>query len=267
MLPTLVNGLFTTFLLGLFGSLGHCVGMCGPVSILLTRPARAAGLSSRRLALWMAPLHVGRLTTYALLGAAVTLLGHLFARLVAFLSTCVAPGSPSPSGAEGHDVALFRYAQGGIALVLAAAFLYMSLATLGKVPPVETLLGNLTSRWGQAVRAMTRPATGRSPWRPFALGLVWGMLPCGLVYSALLIASTAGSPWQGGLVMLAFGVGTVPATVATGWLGTRGGVTLRQGARTLAALLILLFGVQMALRGLAAWGLVGHFRVGPFMLW
>ncbi len=267
MLPTLINGMITIFLLGLLGSLGHCVGMCGPVSILLTRPARAAGLTSRRLTLWIAPLHLGRLVTYMLLGTAATLVGHVFSRLVMFLSACVAPGTLPPSGAEGGDILFLRYAQGSIALLLAAAFVYMALATLGKVPPVETLLSNLTSRWGQMVRSMTTPATRVRPWRPLSLGLVWGLLPCGLVYSALLMASTAAQPWQGGLLMLAFGAGTIPATVATGWLGTREGMTLRHGARTLAALLIFIFGVQMALRGLAAWGVVGHFRLGHFMVW
>ena len=64
-----------------------------------------------------------------------------------------------------------------------------------------------------------------TPWIPWllwsvdqalGLGLIWGLLPCGLVYSVLLLAATTAEPSSGGLVMIAFGLGTMPAMIATG---------------------------------------------------
>ena len=262
-----MDAIFTAFLIGLLGSLGHCVGMCGPVTLLLTRPVRAMTTPSRAIAFsWLTSLHLGRLMTYTLLGGFVAALRLGLSRLGTFLAACVAPGATLPTQPNGV-LGVFRYFQGGVALGVAALFVYMALATIGRVPSVEVLFTTLTQRWGTLVRAYTAPASRGPAWRPLSLGLVWGLLPCGLVYSALLIAATAPSVWQGGVTMLAFGAGTLPAMATAGWLGARGHVSMRQGARYLAALLIFLVGVQMALRGLAAWGVVGHARVGEIMLW
>ncbi|MDH5580221.1 MAG: sulfite exporter TauE/SafE family protein, partial [Betaproteobacteria bacterium] len=109
-----------------------------------------------------------------------------------------------------------------------------------------------------------QPLTGRALLLPVqlrfaALGALWGFLPCGLVYSALAVAATSGSAAGGALIMLAFGLGTLPAMVAATLLGT---ALLRRlsGAktRTVAGLLMLLF---------AAWTAAGplpHLRAaGP----
>ena len=262
-----MDAIFTAFLIGLLGSLGHCVGMCGPVTLLLTRPVRAMNSPSRSLALsWVAFLHLGRLATYTLLGTFVVLLRLGLGRLTRFLSACIAPGLAAPR-APANMMDVFRYLQGALAMVLAAVFVYMALAAAGRVPPVEVVLTAFTRRWGNLARAYTAPASQMPRWRPLSLGLLWGFLPCGLVYSALLIAATTPSTWLGAVTMLAFGLGTVPAMATTGWLGTRERFSWRQGARYVAAVLIFLVGVQMALRGLAAWGVVAHARVGEVMLW
>lgn len=265
-----MNAVFTVFLVGLLGSLGHCVGMCGPVTVLLTRPLRAATPStSTRPIAWLTFLHLGRLSTYAFLGMTIALLGKSLWRLASFLSVCVSPliGGGQTAPPEDTLMAGFHAFQGFLALLVAALLVYMALATIGRVPAAETLLTAPTRRWGSVVRAMTAPDTGRSPLRPYVLGLVWGLLPCGLVYSALLIASTSPTFYWGGLTMFAFGLGTLPAMATTGWLSAQGRLPARQAARYLAALLIFLFGVQMALRGLAAWGWISHMKVAGLMLW
>lgn len=235
-------------LLGLLGSLGHCVGMCGAIVLLL---GRGRPLGARQLAL----AHLGRITTYATLGAGAGLLG-LAAR--------------APHGAHGHShgggPTGLTLAQGGLALLVATAALYQALALLGRAPSPEILLAGLTRRWGRAMRGADG-AAGRGPLRLYAAGLLWGLLPCGLVLTALLTAVVAGSPAQGALAMLAFGAGTLPAHAAVGWLARRITPDLLSWPRHVAALVVLLFGVQMGGRGLAAWGLVDHLYLGSLMLW
>ncbi|MBI3972728.1 MAG: sulfite exporter TauE/SafE family protein [Chloroflexi bacterium] len=145
--------------------------------------------------------------------------------------------------------------------------------------------------------------------RLYATGLLWGLLPCGLVLTALLAAATTGSPLSGALTMFAFGAGTWPALLAIHLihlLGRSGRPSLRYwkpqsatpliptstgeqyrgapsspfplgrglGGRSPAALsrwaaasITLLFGVQMAFRGLAAGGWLAHLHIGRVMLW
>lgn len=233
--------LFTLALLGLLGSAGHCVGMCGPVTLLFTRPAREA---KQPLGLWLALLHAGRLTMYGTLAATVTVVGQ----------------------AAGRSLPGLHALQGALALLVALVLLYMALATLGYVPPLESAWPKLTAWWGQTVRRRVARPEPRL-YHALGLGLLWGLLPCGLVYSAVIISATLGHPlWAAG-GMGVFGVGTLPLVAGLGWSGTRIDVTRRQALRHAAAAAIFLFGVQMALRGLAAWGWIGHARVGEVMLW
>jgi uncharacterized protein len=76
------------------------------------------------------------------------------------------------------------------------------------------------------------------------LGAIWGWLPCGLVYSMLLVAALAGSPLMGATTMVCFGLGTVPAVLATGLLGGQvGQVAMARGLNAVAGSLLLVFGV------------------------
>ncbi len=233
----------TLLFMGLLGSLGHCVGMCTPVTLLLSRPARRPedGMVSRG---WMALLHLGRLSTYALLGVLAGILGHL-----------LDPWRTS-----------LQPLQGLVALLLASSLGYMAAAVAGWAPPVETLWAGWTGRWGRAVRGLL-PQTSAHPLHAYGLGMLWGLLPCGLVYAALILAATMGHPLWAAAGMLLFGLGTLPVLAGMGWLVARGDLQRRERWRRAAALLLLLFSVQMALRGLAAWGLVPHFRLGGLMLW
>jgi sulfite exporter TauE/SafE len=240
--------MLAALLLGLLGSLGHCVGMCGAITLVL---GRGQPLVGQRLVL----AHLGRITTYALLGAGAGLLG-------------LAARTPHGAHAHGHTTAPtgLTLAQGGLALLVAAAALYQALALLGRAPSPEILLAGLTRRWGRAMRGAGGVA-GRGPLRLYAAGLLWGLLPCGLVLTALLTAVVAGSPLAGAAAMLAFGLGTVPAQIGLGWLARRAGPAPLAWPRHAAALVVLLFAVQMSGRGLAAWGLVGHLSLGGIMLW
>ncbi len=179
---------------GLVGS-PHCVGMCGGFAL-------ACGGSVRQTA----PCHLGRLVTYATLGAMAGALGS------------VVPG-PGWVGA----------AISGVLIV------WFSAVLAGLVPePGGTVpgLGRL------ATALLARPGPGSR----LAFGLANGLLPCGLVYAALSIPVAAADPGVGALAMLAFGAGTIPVLSAL-VVGVRrfGLGTLR--ARRLLALGVLVAGL------------------------
>lgn len=239
--------MLTAFFLGLAGSLSHCVGMCSAVMMLV---GRGRAPSDPRLLV----AQLGRLCSYAALGGLAGALGGGAGALLPHAGHHAA--APSPG---------LRLAQGGLALLMAATALYMALALLGRAPSPELALARLTRGWS---RMMRRVGARPSGWLGlYAAGLLWGLLPCGLVLTALLPAAAAGSPARGALAMLAFGLGTLPALLGVGWLGYTGRAAPWLWPRQAAALLVLLFGAQMALRGLAAWGWVGHLSIEGVMLW
>lgn len=104
----------------------------------------------------------------------------------------------------------------------------------------------------------------RSP-APFVAGMLWGLLPCGLVLTALIPAVTSGSAMQGALNMIVFGLATVPSLFAVKWLAQK--TISRTWSRSLASLVMMFFGFQFAMRGFASLDMVGHFMIGGVMLW
>ena len=216
-------------LLGLLGSLGHCVGMCSAVVILFDRqPA-----FKNRFA-WVLS-HAGRITTYSGLGLLL--------------------------GALGQSLWALDKLQASLSILFAVVAFYMALAFIGFAPSLELLFSSLTQRWGRAIRAYH----GVSFFSPYLFGLVWGLLPCGLVLTALVTAIASGSAVRGALNMLLFGIATVPSLFAVKWLAGRS--ISRMWSRSLASLVMMFFGFQFAMRGFASLGLVSHFMIGELMFW
>ena len=208
------------FLAGLGGSAVHCVGMCGPfvlgqVMVDAERVGRGERYGEwRRLAgAALAPYHLGRLATYTGLGAVAGAATSLFSATETF----------------GWLAALLLAL--GASLMIAQAF---GLA-LGTAAPHAPLVQRLAAPL----------VASRHPAARFALGLVLGFLPCGLIYGALGAAAGTGSTLQGALGMAAFSLGTMPALVAVGW----GGLLLRRrfglAARWIAAPLLLISSTLM----------------------
>ncbi len=118
-----------------------------------------------------------------------------------------------------------------------------------------------TERAGQALWRRLQPLTKRflpvrSIAQAFPLGMLWGWLPCGLVYSALATALTAGSAGRGAVMMLAFGVGTLPNLLLAGLLLARlNEFVKRPVVRTVSGLLVLGFGIYgfIGLMRLSGW--------------
>jgi hypothetical protein len=207
---------------GLAGS-AHCAAMCGGIAAAVgaTLPRGRAALAGALT------FNAARLASYALVGA------------------------------------LFGFALGGVAapaLLPRAALVIRLLAALLLAALALRLLSGRdwlgAERLGQAVWTRLRPLMGRAgrlppALRPAALGLVWGFMPCGLVYSVLLVAAASGSALGGAATMLAFGAGTLPALLGLTIGGASLGVFLRRPAlRRTAGTAVLVAAVWTALAAL-----------------
>ena len=177
-------------LAGLVGSLGHCTGMCGPLVAMLGITARRDG---SRLPVFAHLLyHASRVAVYGLLGLAAGAAGS-FVSLGGGLSTLAG---------------LVSLALGITVVALGVSFLLRT-GWAGR------------ALWGAdaLTRAMSRAVRRGGTSGIVALGALNGLLPCGLVYSALLAAAAGGSALRGGAAMLVFGAATMPVLIALG-LGT-----------------------------------------------
>ncbi len=213
--------LLSAFLVGLLGST-HCLGMCGGIVSALTLGLRAdIRRSSWTIAPYLLAYNAGRIASYITAGG---LVGALSAQLFG-----LAP--PVQAGW------IAKLVSGGFMIALG---LYLA----GWWPGLQQL-----EKWGGVVWRRIEPIGRRflpvdRPFKALLFGLIWGWLPCGLVYTALAWAAASGSAGQGSLLMLAFGLGTLPMLLAIGaaaeWLKD---FVRRPWVRRGAGLVVLLFGL------------------------
>lgn len=218
----------TAFLAGLFGST-HCLAMCGGIATALgTVHGKRAGASHALL------YQTGRITSYAVVGGIAGALGA--AAGVGFEAS--------------RWSALLR-----LAAALMVVMIGLDMALGGRIRPRWL---RAPERWGAALWRRIAPASrSLMPKRPaaraLALGLLWGWLPCGLVYSVLLAAAVSGGALGGSLTMIAFGIGTLPAMLSLSFLGTRWAARSRTFAQ-LAGGVIVACGLWTAALPIAALG-------------
>ena len=214
---------------GLLGG-PHCAGMCGGITATLT-----LGLDpSVRGSVWrqvpyLIAYNLGRISSYTAAGAAAGAIGAL-----------LAVGAHSAVGP-----ALLRGLAG---LIMIALGLYIGgwWPSFSRMERLGLPLWRRLEPLGQRLLPVQGIGTA------LGLGLVWGWLPCGMVYMVLVQSLTAGGALQGGLLMLAFGIGTLPNLLAMGlfaaalgrWLGN-------PWVRRAAGALLIAFG------GFALWSLRG----------
>lgn len=175
----------------------HCIGMCGGISSALTFSIPEARRQGMALWGWQLLFGLGRVGTYCALGALAGALGGLFLAQL-----------PSPSMAAGLTLS-------GILMLLLSAYL---LGRGGLLQRVEKI-GQRLWRGLQPVTRKLMPID--HPAKALALGALWGFLPCGLIYTSLALAATAGSALAGTLVMLCFGIITVAPVATTGVLASQ----------------------------------------------
>jgi sulfite exporter TauE/SafE len=183
------------FLLGL-GSTLHCLGMCGGIIGALSLSLPPAVRESRwRLLLYAVLYNLGRLGSYVLAGLLVGAFG---------VEVLQALGLE-----DAHQV--LRYA--AVIFMLAIGF-YLA----GWFPQLARVehMGQPLWRRLQPIGRKLMPVN--TPWRALVYGMVWGWLPCGMVYMVLLMTVTAGSAIQGGSMMLVFGLGTLPSMLSAGFM-------------------------------------------------
>lgn len=206
--------LWTAFLLGLVGSL-HCAGMCGPLALAVPvlGQSRGAIVASRLI------YNLGRITTYVLIGIGFGVIGQTFALagLQRWLSLIAG------------------------ALILAGLFATSRFAVGA---PVTQSVGRLKKLFGSLLKK-------RSVGSLYALGLLNGLLPCGLVYVAAAAALAAGSISMSGIYMAAFGLGTVPMMFGFGLIGMKLQQLLRFRLQRLIPFSLILVAALLLLRGMA----------------
>lgn len=208
------TGILSAWLLGLFGSV-HCIGMCGGLASALAFALPPTTAPSRRLLL-IGLMGAGRIGSYALLGA---------------LGGAIVPATTG-------GAAILPRVLAGVLLVL------MGLSIAGwttALAPLERAGHRLWQRAGPRALGMARlDSTGGA----VLAGIAWGWLPCGLVYSTLAWSVTAGEATRSAMLMAAFGMGTLPAVMASGALAARlRNLLQRRGLRLAMGLLVAAFGV------------------------
>lgn len=203
------------FFMGLFGSL-HCVAMCGPLVLAFTA-------DSGKRSWWVLGntilYHLGRVTMYGLLGLAIGALGHVL------------------------DI---KDWQQGITLLTGGILVSMG---------VFLLFGRHSRRFVRLQQRFVTPLTrwvGYWLYRPgghLVVGMLNGLLPCGMVYMALAAALSADTVQRSGLFMLSFGVGTWPAMLAVALIGSFAKTRIRFNFAFWLPVISIAMGIWFLLRG------------------
>lgn len=191
--PTFASSYLIAFTLGLFSSM-HCIGMCGSIIGTLTLSLSPEIRNSKmRLLPFVFNYNLGRIISYTIAGALAGVIGVLVIM---------------PMG----DIHGHRLLQLLSALVMVSAGLY-----IGGWFPRFAYLEKIGRYFWKVVEPYGRKLIPvKTHIQAYLFGMVWGWLPCGLVYTALAVAATSGDIAQSALTMLAFGLGTLPAVMGVG---------------------------------------------------
>ncbi len=205
---------WTAFILGLFGSL-HCAGMCGPLALALP----GTGKTAPNFLMGRVAYNFGRIVTYCVLGLIFGLVGKTF---------------------------LLAGVQRWVSIGLGVTLLFGLFASrkLVAIFPVVKLVGQLKSRMSALLRRRSVASLG-------LLGLLNGLLPCGLVYVACAGATTTGSMLAGAEYMALFGFGTVPMMLAISLSGKLVPVSLRLKLLKAVPVSVFILATLLILRGMA----------------
>ncbi len=216
--------IFSAFIVGLLGA-GHCIGMCGGITTMLTSalpqadtPNAQANTPSSNVLLVIC-YNFGRIASYSLLGA-----------IVGFTSSIAAKNIGVPIAGLRIVAALF--------LILLGLYLGQWLMWLNRIEAVGKHLWKLISPLSKHIIPVN------TPMKALSLGALWGWLPCGLVYSTLTWALASGDPVTGASIMLFFGLGTLPAlfTLSFGFISIKN-LLINKTFRKFMAITIILYGL------------------------
>ena len=216
-------GLLSAFVVGLLGGV-HCVGMCGGIV-----GALSFGLPAERNLPILLAYNIGRIGSYTLAGALMGALGFYFSGLLPVQTA---------------QRLLLSFA--GLFLILMGLYLAGWWNALSRVERAGGVLWRRLEPLGRGLLPV------RSVRHGLLLGLLWGWLPCGLVYSALVWTVSAGGALEGAMLMLAFGLGTLPNLLLMGVAAAQLKRWVRRPeVRAIAGTLVIIFGVLLLFD---AWG-------------
>ena len=200
--------------IGLLGSL-HCVGMCGPIALMV--PGQGGGF-------WAPTLlyHAGKTMAYGLVGIFIGLVGQgiAFAGMQSWMSVLM-----------------------GVSIL---GVVLLSVPVEQRVLQIPTL-----KRFYSRIQMYLSDVLRKDPARAgFSIGFLNGFIPCGLVYLAVAGAIAMGTWWQGGLFMIFFGLGTMPALLATAFFSKKIPTGLRQRINRWMPVFLILIALIFIWRGL-----------------
>jgi sulfite exporter TauE/SafE len=228
--------MITLLVSGLLGSVGHCLGMCGPLNLMMAAQVRKNNLP---LFLNFSLYHLSRIVIYIIMGSIVGALGSLL-------------------GLSQH----LTVVGGIVSLILGLGIILLGASYLGWLGSLS--VEGAATWWNNAFSKVLKKGGFIGI---MLLGALNGLLPCGLVYSALLLAASTGNVWRGALGMGLFGLGTFPALMALDLGAGALSVRLRQKMLKIAGALMLIIGLQLFLRGGAALHFWPHLHLGGLAIW
>lgn len=216
----LASLLLALFVAGLMGGFLHCSFMCGPF-VMMQVSRRLENISVHEMSEWsrlkgaaILPYHFGRITTYMILGALAASAGH----------------------------ALSGIWRESAAILMLLAGIFFILSTF-RGSSIKFFDGRIVAGIGQKLTKVIQPLSKKPyGWRGYILGLVLGLLPCGMLYGAIAASAAAGSVWSGIFAMGIFGLGTVPSLLAVGFFGNFIVGLTKKGGRIVAKASILIAG-------------------------
>ncbi len=213
--------LISVFLMGLLGGV-HCLGMCGGVVAMLT-----AGLdpqvkaNPRKIALFHLNYNIGRILSYILMGVIFGVVGAILTQSLQM-------------NVLDKSLRIFS----GVLMIMVGLY-------IGNWSSSIQILEKIGSKlWAKLQPLSQKFLPVRNLRGAFFTGLLWGGIPCGLVYGALGFAIVSGSAAQGGLIMLAFGLGTLPSLLLMAGLSSQLTLLVQKPlVRQVSGLFIIILGV------------------------
>lgn len=205
------------------GSFGHCIGMCGGIIIAYSSTKIDDSWTKKKQAISHILYVSGRIFTYTILGALFGTIG---------------------------GVAMFSNTANGVLLIIAGIIMLLTgLSLLGKIKFLTIIEHSISSTsWYQ--KSFKSLLKTNSLMSFFILGMLNGLLPCGLVYFFAITAASTGSTIAGATVMLIFGLSTVPALFSLGFfVGLFKNTTFRTTMIKLASISVIVFGLYTSYQG------------------
>lgn len=196
----------------------HCVGMCGPIAFMLPVDHNEPAKKLFQVFLY----HLGRLSSYSLIGLIFGFLGkglYVFG-LQQRLSIII-----------------------GVLMIVVILIPYNTFSKYNFSRPIYSFLSKIKSQLGKELQR-------KSPDTFLTIGFLNGLLPCGLVYMALLGSIATANPWLGALFMALFGLGTVPLMTTAVYFGSMLKGAAKKTVQRLIPVFVILVGILFILRGM-----------------